>query len=93
MASGFVSVGVIGTASRLEYAAVGSAVNLASRLCSEAAHAEVLVDARTVELVGAERSDGELVSSAPRKLKGYTQPVHSYVLAPDRAIAGGGPLP
>ena len=93
VASGFVSVGVIGTASRLEYAAVGSAVNLASRLCSEAAHAEVLVDARTVELVGAERSDGELVSSAPRKLKGYTQPVHSYVLAPDRAIAGGGPLP
>ena len=82
VASGFVSVGVIGTASRLEYAAVGSAVNLASRLCSEAAHAEVLVDARTVELVGAERSDGELVSSAPRKLKGFAQPVPSYFLAP-----------
>jgi class 3 adenylate cyclase len=82
VASGFVSVGVIGTASRLEYAAVGSAVNLASRLCSEAAHAEVLVDARTVELVGAERSDGELVSSVPRKLKGFAHPVPSYLLAP-----------
>jgi len=82
VASGFVSVGVIGTASRLEYAAVGPAVNLASRLCSEAAHAEVLVDERTRELVGAERSGAELVSSAPLKLKGYAQPVRSYLLAP-----------
>jgi len=82
VASGFVSVGVIGTASRLEYAAVGPAVNLASRLCSEAAHAEVLVDERTGELVGAERSSGELVSSAPLKLKGYAHSVRSYSLVP-----------
>ena len=53
VASGFVSVGVIGTASRLEYTAVGAAVNLASRLCAEAAHGEVLVDERTVQLAGA----------------------------------------
>jgi adenylate cyclase len=82
VASGFVSVGVIGTASRLEYAAVGSAVNLASRLCSEAANAEILVDERTVELAGAERSGADLVTCAPRKLKGFPQPVRSYVLAP-----------
>jgi len=80
VASGFVSVGVIGNSSRLEYAAVGPAVNLASRLCSEAAHAEVLVDERTGELVGAERSSGELVSSAPLKLKGYAHSVRSYSL-------------
>ena len=82
VASGFVSVGVIGTASRLEYAAVGSAVNLASRLCSEAANAEILVDERTVELAGAESSGADLVTCAPRKLKGFPQPVRSYVLAP-----------
>ena len=82
VASGVVSVGVIGTASRLEYAAVGSAVNLASRLCSEAANAEVLVDERTVELAGAERSGADLVSCAPRELKGFPQPVRSYFLAP-----------
>ena len=82
VASGFVSVGVIGTLSRLEYAAVGPTVNLASRLCSEAAHAEILVDERTGELVGTERFAAELVSSAPLKLKGYAQPVRSYVLAP-----------
>jgi adenylate cyclase len=63
------------------YDAVGPAVNLASRLCSEAAHAEVLVDERTAELVGAERSGAELVSSAPLKLKGYAQPVRGYFLA------------
>ncbi len=45
VASGFVTVGVIGAASRLEYTAVGPAVNLASRLCSEAVHGEVLADA------------------------------------------------
>jgi len=82
VASGFVSVGVIGTASRLEYAAVGSTVNLASRLCSEAANAEILVDERTVKLAGAERSGADLVTCAPRKLKGFPEPVQSYVLAP-----------
>lgn len=87
VASGFVSVGVIGSASRLEYAAVGTAVNLAARLCAEAAHAEVLVDARTVELVGAERADAELVSSAPRMLKGFAQPVRSYFLVEPRGQA------
>lgn len=82
VASGFVSVGVIGTMSRLEYAAVGAPVNLASRLCSEAADGEILVDERTGELIGAERSRGELVSSSPLKLKGYAHPVRSYFLAP-----------
>lgn len=83
VASGFVSVGVIGNASRLEYAAVGPAVNLASRLCAEAVHAEVLVDARTVELVGNATGDSALVASAPRTLKGFPAPVPSYALAPE----------
>ena len=82
VASGFVSVGVIGTNSRLEYAAVGAPVNLASRLCSEAADGEILVDERTRELIGAGGSRGELVSSGPLKLKGYAHPVRSYLLAP-----------
>jgi class 3 adenylate cyclase len=53
VASGYVTVGVIGAASRLEYTAVGPAVNLAARLCSEAAHGQVLVDARTNALLDA----------------------------------------
>src|SRR4029079_10154351 len=49
VASGYVTVGVIGAASRLEYTAVGPAVNLAARLCSEALHGAILVDARRID--------------------------------------------
>ena len=81
-ASGFVTVGVIGGASRLEYAAVGPAVNLASRLCAEAAHGEILIDGRMLELLGAEaRSRHALQPGEALKLKGFQQPVQSYTLA------------
>ncbi len=81
VASGFVTVGVIGAASRLEYTAVGPAVNLASRLCSEAAPGEVLVDARTIELLGEETQRRELRPGEALQLKGFVQPVQSYTLA------------
>jgi class 3 adenylate cyclase len=82
VASGFVTVGVIGAASRLEYTAVGPAVNLASRLCSEAAHGEILVDARSIELLGEEAArQHRLLPGETLKLKGFQQPVQSYTLA------------
>lgn len=81
IASGFVTVGVIGAASRLEYTAVGPAVNLAARLCSEAAHGEVLVDHRTTELLGIEPPRGELMPGEALLLKGFQKPVQSYTLA------------
>jgi class 3 adenylate cyclase len=80
-ASGFVTVGVIGAASRLEYTAVGPAVNLASRLCSEAAHGNVLVDERTIELLGAGELRAALRPCAPLNLKGFRNPVPNYALA------------
>jgi len=80
VASGFVTVGVIGGASRLEYTAVGPAVNLASRLCSEAAHGEVLVDGRTLELLGAAAERAQLRPAESLNLKGFQQPVQSYSL-------------
>ena len=52
VATGFVTVGVIGSDSRLEYTAVGPAVNLASRLCEEARDREILIAPRTAELAG-----------------------------------------
>ena len=81
VASGYVTVGVIGAASRLEYAAVGPAVNLAARLCSEAAHGELLVDSRTIELLDAETGRKELKPGEALRLKGFPQPVQSYVLS------------
>jgi class 3 adenylate cyclase len=82
VATGFVTVGVIGAASRLEYTAVGPAVNLAARLCSEAVHGEVLVDGRTTECLGEGALQRTLARGNALRLKGFVMPVQSYVLAP-----------
>lgn len=52
VSSGVVTVGVIGSSTRLEYTAIGTAVNLATRLCAIAQGGEILVDVRTAELAG-----------------------------------------
>ena len=78
VASGAVTVGVIGATSRLEYTAVGSAVNLASRLCEQAAHAEILLDGRTVELAGAMPDGPSLEPRAPLSVKGFSRQIVYY---------------
>lgn len=80
VASGLVTVGVIGAGSRLEYVAVGPAVNLASRLCSEATHAEVLVGERTAALAPTAGEAPTLIPAARLQLKGFREPVPSFVL-------------
>jgi adenylate cyclase len=82
VASGFVTVGVIGGASRLEYTAVGPAVNLASRLCAEASHGEILIDGRTLDLLDEEgKRLYPLLPGEALKLKGFQQVVQSYTLS------------
>ena len=77
-ASGAVTVGVIGGSSRMEYTAVGSAVNLASRLCEQAAHAEILLDQRTVELAGDLSYGARLETRAPLAVKGFKREIVYY---------------
>ena len=81
VASGYVTVGVIGAGSRLEYTAVGPAVNLSARLCAEALHAEILFDPRTIELLTSPAQRAELKPGEELRLKGFSSPVQSYVLA------------
>ena len=76
------AVGVVGGAGRLEYAAVGSAVNLASRLCEEAEPGEVLVAGETVAAIDATGSQLSLEPSTPRRLKGFADEVATFALRP-----------
>jgi class 3 adenylate cyclase len=77
VASGQVAVGVIGDASRLEYTAVGSAVNLCCRLCEQAADGEILVDAKTIQIAGRQADFGAPKSAS---VKGFSKAIDYYGL-------------
>lgn len=77
MASGKVSVGIIG-GERLEYVAVGQAVNLASRLCEQAVAGETLID----DHFGSDAHGYALESRGTFELKGIANPISAFSVAP-----------
>ena len=77
VASGEVAVGIVGQGARYEYVAVGPTVNLASRLCDEAADGEIHIESTTVALAG-EQCDGK---RRKYSVKGRAEPVEACVLA------------
>ncbi|MGH8480840.1 MAG: adenylate/guanylate cyclase domain-containing protein [Nevskiaceae bacterium] len=81
LATGEVAVGIVGQGARYEYVAVGPAVNLAARLCDEAADGEIRADADTLAAAGEELpSRSEL-----RPLKGVGREVATYLVSREAA--------
>lgn len=75
IAQGFATIGAIGFEGRLDYSAIGTVTNLASRLCGEAAGDEILISQRV--LAGVEN----FIDVEPQQvlnLKGFHRPIISY---------------
>jgi class 3 adenylate cyclase len=85
VASGYVTVGVIGGEARFEYVAVGPALNLAARLCDRAQSGQVLTEPRIVALLGDEsRHTGHLYRLErleAAELKGFARPVMVFAVS------------
>jgi class 3 adenylate cyclase len=75
IARGEATVGTIGFAGRLDYAAIGGVANLAARLCDAAADGEILVSGAVHDALGAA---ARARPRAPLALKGFAQPVPAW---------------
>jgi len=75
IAQGYATLGRIGYEGRFDYAAIGTVVNLAARLCSEAADGQILIDRKVqvaVETFADTQQAGQLT------LKGLHRPVATF---------------
>jgi signal transduction histidine kinase/class 3 adenylate cyclase len=80
VATGYATLGLIGSEKRKDYAAIGAVTNLAARLCGEAKHGQVLISERVMHLVKGLASS-ESVGSLT--LKGFHKPVFAYNVSGD----------
>ena len=75
IAQGYATLGRIGFEGRFDYAAIGTVVNLAARLCGEAADGQILIDRKVqaaVETLANTQQAGQLT------LKGLHRPVATF---------------
>ena len=84
IAMGYATLGKIGFEGRWDYAAIGGVTNLAARLCGEASGGQVLVDRKVMAGVEGRFDAGEI---GPLSLKGLTEPVPAFALAPLKSAA------
>ncbi len=75
IATGEVIVGSVGGANRLDYTAVGAAVNLAARLCAAAEPGETLLNDSTYDAV---RGLVAAQPAPPLTVKGFSAPVSAF---------------
>lgn len=76
VASGEAVAGCMGSVDRLNYTVVGSRVNLASRLCSEARAMEVVIDDHTLSSLELGRVEAQAIEGL--RLKGFSETVAAY---------------
>ena len=75
IAQGYATLGKIGFDSRLDYAAIGTVTNVASRLCSDAEPWEILVTERVLSATG-DLVVGE--DAGLRSLRGFNRRIHAF---------------
>ncbi len=78
IATGEVVAGCMGSVDRLNYTVLGSRVNLASRLCSEAGTMDVVIDDSTLSCLETERVEATALPDL--KLKGFSEAITAYRL-------------
>jgi adenylate cyclase len=83
IAMGPATVGTIGYEGRLDYTAVGSAVNLASRLCDLADDAQILIDPVVAEQVS---GDVRVSWLGERTIKGYSRAMQVFAVADGKSL-------
>jgi adenylate cyclase len=72
LAKGTATVGRIGYEGRLDYTAIGTVVNLASRLCASAEDGQILIDPAAAAEI---RQSVPLAALGTRALRGFAEPV------------------
>jgi len=77
IAQGFATIGGIGFQGRIDYGAIGTVTNLASRLCGEAAAGEVLLSQRAFGALG---TGFEAEAVGELQLKGFSRAMPAYRL-------------
>jgi class 3 adenylate cyclase/CheY-like chemotaxis protein len=78
IAQGYATLGRIGFEGRFDYAAIGTVVNLAARLCAEAADGQILVD-RKVQAAIEDRAVSE--PAGQLNLKGLHRPIATFAVS------------
>jgi len=75
IACGHATLGCVGFEGRFQYSATGTVVNLASRLCDQALHGQILVDLKVHTAV---QSVVETEPAGELSLKGLHRPVKAF---------------
>ena len=75
IAHGYATLGRIGFEGRFDYAAIGTVVNLAARLCAEAVDGQILIDGKVCSAI---EGAAEVQPTGELKLKGLHRPVQAF---------------